>query len=184
MSGRALSAITAANPGQDSLHGPLQFARHFDNSLFTEGLVYIEAGRAEAAHTADTGRLWHTAQDFYSYSHYVALWHSQFAPGHVPAVEAVDGLDPVLLCHPELRSGRLCLPWDCLAVAPILKPLAKRLVPRDGHAWMNLDAPDGDPLFACSLEAATQRTGAGSGRTLAASGPASGPAAARAFLDQ
>ncbi|MCC6188678.1 MAG: hypothetical protein IT318_06560 [Anaerolineales bacterium] len=99
-------------------------------------------------------------------------------------VEAIDGLDPALLCHPELRSGRVYLPWDCAAFVPLLRPLAKRLAPRDGQAWMNLDAPDSGPLFPYSLEAATQRTGAEFDRTLAAIGQASGRAAVRAFLDQ
>jgi hypothetical protein len=190
VSPRALAAMEAANVRQDSPAGLLNYAWHFDNSLFAEGLAYIETCRAEAARASDPARAWaafgrltHAAQDFYSHSNYVALWRARFAPGRVPPVTGIDGLDPDLLRHPRLMSGRIYLPWEMISFVPALRPLARRLLPRDAHAWMNLDRPDTGPLFPYSLEAAAQRTVAEFDRTLAAIGEEGGEAALRAFLD-
>jgi hypothetical protein len=191
VSPRALAAIEAANLGQDSPLGLLRYAEHFDNSLFAEGLAFIEACRAEAARAGDPahawaafGRLSHAAHDFYAHSNYVALWHGQYAPGTAPPPAAIDGLAPELLRHPDLASGRIYLPWELLSFVSALKPLARRLLPRDAHAWMNLDTPDSGPLFPYSLEAAVQRTVAEFERTLAAIGEERGEAAMRAFVDR
>jgi hypothetical protein len=190
VSARALAAMLTANLGQDSPAGLLHFAWHFDNSLFDEGLAYIEACRAEAAQAAAPARAWaafgrlaHAAQDFYSHSNYVALWHGQFAPGAAPPPSRIDGLDPRLLRHPQLISGRVYLPWELLSFVPRLKPLARRLLPQDSHAWMNLDTPDTGPFFPYSLEAAVQRTAAEFERTLAVMGEEGGAGMVRAFLD-
>ncbi|MCC7362506.1 MAG: hypothetical protein IT317_23700 [Anaerolineales bacterium] len=190
VSPRALAAMSAANVGQDSLRGLLHFAWHFDNSLFAEGLADMEQWRAEAAPAADPatawaafGRLSHAAQDFYSHSNSVALWRARFAGQAAPPVDSIDGLDGALLKEPRLKSGRVYLPWEALALVAALRPLAKRLLPRDAHAWMNLDRPDTGPLFAYSLVAARQRTRAEFDRTLAAIGEAQGEAAMRAFRD-
>jgi hypothetical protein len=190
VSGRALGAMTRANLGQDSPVGLLHYAWHFDNSLFAEGLAYMEACRAEAARASEPGRAWaafgrlaHAAQDFYSHSNYVALWHGQFPAGAAPPPDHIDGLDPALLRHPKLVSGRVYLPWEVLTFVPRLKPLAKRLLPRDAHAWMNLDTPDTGPLFPYSIEAAVQRTAAEFERTLAVMGEEGGEANVQAFVD-
>ncbi len=192
VSARALAAMGAANVGQDSLSGLLQFAWHFDDSLFAEGLACMEQWRAEAvaatepaAAWAAFGRLTHAAQDFYSHSNYVALWHQQqqFAAGAAPPVEAIDGLDPALLTDKRLVSGRVYLPWEALTFVPQLRGLAKLILPRDAHAWMNLDRPETGPLFPYSLAAARQRTRAEFDRTLAAIGEAQSEAAMRAFCD-
>jgi hypothetical protein len=190
VSARALSAIEAANLGQDSLRGLLNFAWHFDNCLFAEGLAYIEACRAQAAQAASAplawaafGRLSHAAQDFYSHSNYVALWRARLPPSAAPPVEAIDGLDPTLLCHPSLRSGNIYLPWEALSLVPFLAKWVKLVLPLDSHARMNLDRPAAGPLFPYSLEAAVQRTVAELDRTLAAIGEQGGEAALQAFLD-
>jgi hypothetical protein len=191
VSARALAAIAAGNLGQDSLSGLLHYPWHFDNCLFAEGLACMEQWRAEAAAAADAatawrafGRLTHAAQDFYSHSNYVALWRARYPAEAAPPLNAIDGLDPTLLKDPRLVSGRVYLPWEALALAPSLRPLVKRLVPRDAHAWMNLDRPETGPLFPYSLEAARQRTRAEFDRTLAAIGETSGAAAMRAFCDR
>lgn len=191
VSARALAAMGDANVGQDSLRGLLHYAWHFDDSLFAEGLACIEQWRGEAATATDPaaawaafGRLTHAAQDFYSHSNYVALWRAQFAAGAAPPVAAMDGLDPALLKDGRLMSGRVYLPWEALSFVPGLRGLAKRLLPRDAHAWMNLDRPGTGPLFPYSLEAARQRTRAEFDRTLAAIGEAQGEAAMRAFCDR
>lgn len=191
VSARALAAMSAANVGQDSLRGLLHYAWHFDDSLFAEGLACMEQWRAEAAAATDPaaawaafGRLTHAAQDFYSHSNYVALWRAQFAAEAAPPVAAIDGLDPALLKDRRLVSGRVYLPWEALTFVPALRGLAKRLLPRDAHAWMNLDRPETGPLFPYSLEAARQRTRAEFDRTLAAIGEAQGEDAMRAFCDR
>jgi hypothetical protein len=191
LSPRARAAVLAANLDQDSLRGLLNFERHFDNCLFTEGLAYIEACRARAAQARNPeaawdefGRLLHTAQDFYSHSNYVALWMQQFEPGLAPPPDQIDGLDSRLLRHPALVSGRVYLPLEALTLFPSLRPIVRRWLPRDSHAWMNLDNPGRGPLFPYSLEAAQQRTRLEFDRTLAAIGEEQGEAAMRALLDR
>ncbi len=190
VSPRALAAITAANLDQDSLRGLLRPELHFDNSLFTKSLGYVETLRATAA-GADRpatawdafGRLSHTVQDFYSHSNYVALWLEPFAAGAWPAVDKIDGLDAAVLRHPRLFTGRIYLPLEALCLFPFLRPVVRPLLPRDSHAWVNLDGPETGPLFPYSLEAAVQRTRAEFDRTLAAIGEAGDEPRMAAFLD-
>jgi hypothetical protein len=190
LSPRAHAAVLAGNLDQDSIRGLLNFSRHFDNSLFAEGLAYIEACRATAANAATPqaawdafGRLSHTAQDFYSHSNYVALWMEQFDSGSPPGPEQIDGLDAQIMRHPRLISGKVYLPLEALTLFKSLTPMAKRWLPRDSHAWMNLDNPGQGPLFPYSLRAAEQRTRLEFERTLAAIGEERGELAMRAFLD-
>ena len=191
LSPRAHAAVLSANLDQDSLRLLLNFERHFDNNLFAEGLTYIETCRVKAAKSATRqaawdafGRLAHTAQDFYSHSNYVALWMEQFGPGAAPAPDQIDGLDSHLLHHPALVSGRVYLPLEAITLFTSLRPLARRWLPRDSHAWMNLDNPSRGPLFPYSLEAATQRTRLEFDRTLAAIGEEQGEDAMQAFQDR
>jgi hypothetical protein len=186
VSAPALAAMQAANVVQDSLWGLLHFVYHFDNSLFALGLAYMEQCRAEAARSDAPGPAWsafgrlsHAAADFYSHSNYVALWLAA-RPGAPPAPAAIDGLDPVILKHPRLKSGRIYLA-DVLYIFDSLRPLARRLAPADSHVHMNLDSPERGPLFPYSIEAAVQRTAAEFDRTLAAIGEERGQAAMRAF---
>ncbi|MEP7356534.1 MAG: hypothetical protein ABI847_04795 [Anaerolineales bacterium] len=191
ISPRAHAAVLAANLDQDSIRGLLSFERHFDNCLFAEGLAYIETCRTKAAQAATPagawdafGRLAHTAQDFYSHSNYVALWLQQFQPGSAPPPDQIDGLDSRLLRHPALISGRVYLPLEALTFFPRITPLVRRGLPRDSHAWMNLDNPARGPLFPYSLVAAEQRTLFEFERTLAAIGEGRGEAAMHAFMDR
>jgi hypothetical protein len=64
-----------------------------------------------------------------------------------------------------------------------MKALVRRFLPKDSHAWMNLDNPRTGPLFPFAIEAAVQRTAAEFERTLAAIGEEGGEAAVRAFCD-
>ena len=165
VSPEALETITRANLEQDSLRGLLHPEYHFDNSLFDRSLAYMTAQRAAvtaapsaAAAWVAFGRLSHAAQDFYSHSNYVALWLEQFPPDRWPPPATIDGLDPQFLRHARLFTGRIYLPLEALCLVPPLRPLVRRLLPRDAHAWVNLDSPATGPLFAYSLEAAVQRT--------------------------
>jgi hypothetical protein len=198
LSPRALAAATRANLGQDSLAGLFRPEFHFDDNLFEKSLSYIEACREAAARSPDPagawaafGRLSHGAQDFYAHSNYVALWADQQTlvpgsgpgPGRLPPPEKIDGLDPALLQHSRLRSGRVYWPTEALWILRPLRPLVKALVPKDSHAWMNLDEPGCGPLFPYAIEAAVQRTQAEFERTLALIGETQGEATMRRFLD-
>jgi len=191
VSARALAAITAANLDQDSLRGLLHPEYHFDNSLFAQSLTYIEGRRAAAVSAPAAaaaweafGRLSHGAQDFYSHSNYVPLWLEPFSPENWPAPPMIDGLNRDILNHPRLFTGRIYLPLEALCLFPRLRPLVKRLLPRDSHAWVNLDGPATGPLFPYSLEAAVQRTAAELDTTLAAIKQTGNPSAVAAFLDR
>jgi hypothetical protein len=184
-----MRAILRANLGQDSLRGQLHPTFHFDNGLIAESLAYIEDSRSQAAralHAPDAwaafGRLTHAAQDFYSHSNYVALWAERYAGRDLPPVAEIDGLDPMLLRHPRLATGHV-YPLEVLWYFPRLRPWVKRHVPRDAHAWMNLDSPNTGPHFPYSLEAAVQRTAVEFERTLALIGEERGDAAMAAFCD-
>ena len=186
---RALEAITAANLDQDSLRGLLRPELHFDNSLFGESLGYIETMRVAAAAANNAGVAWdafgrlcHTAQDFYSHSNYVALWLEQYAAEAWPTPDRIDGLDVAILRHPRLITGYIYLPLEALCLFPFLRPVVRPLLPRDAHAWVNLDSPQTGRLFPYSLEAAVQRTQAEFERTLAAIGEAGDETRMLAFL--
>jgi hypothetical protein len=192
VSPRALAVIVEASLGQDGWRGMFGHPEyHFDDNAIPQGLAYIEACRAAAAR-ADSpaeawealGRLTHAAQDFYAHSNYVTLWKERLDGQPLPAPEAIDGLDPDLLRHPRLRTARVYLPLDVLYFVPGLGPLVKLFLPRDSHAWMNLDHPRTGPLFPYAIEAAVQRTVFEFERTLAAIGEERGEAAVRAFVDE
>ncbi len=169
ISPRALDAIGAANIRQDAIRG--QFGHdeyHFDNNAFYESYAYIEENRAmilpaleadnvEAAWAA-FGRLTHTAQDFYAHSNYLRLWIAQFDKGDAPPVPEVAHADPKFIQHPDLRSGKLYYPLELLSYIPPLKKYILPLLPRDSHAWMNLDTPEQGPLFDYAIAAAIKRT--------------------------
>jgi hypothetical protein len=103
------------------------------------------------------GRLTHTAQDFYAHSNYIDLWLSCQPDGALPTPSEVDPLDPDLINTRALRSGKIYL-LELLSWVRILKPLVMPLLPRDSHAWMNLDAPERGPNFIYAFQAAVKRT--------------------------
>lgn len=166
---RALSAITYANIHQDRLTGLFGHDEfHFDNNAFKKSYAYIEEQRARSAsslqkndaHSAWSafGRLLHTAQDFYAHSNYITLWISRFAGQALPAPPEVDAVDPSLLNNPDLRTGKVYFPLDWLYYVRSLKRFVMPLIPRDSHAWMNLDSPEQGFKFDYAMQAATKRT--------------------------
>jgi len=92
-------------------------------------------------------------------------------------------IDPSLLKHPRLMTCRIYWPVEALYFVPGLGPLVKRFLPKDAHAWMNLDNPKTGRLFPYAMEAAVQRTVAEYERTLAAIGEERGEEAVQAFCD-
>jgi hypothetical protein len=166
---RALNAIIAANLRQDALRA--QFGHdefHFDNNAFARSREYIEQqraliqpaleGRQVMAAWEAFGRLTHTAQDFYSHSNYVDLWLVCQPNGMRPAPSEIDPLDDTLIENPSLRSGKFYYPLEAFSFVPGLKKLVIPLLPRDSHAWMNLDSEERGQLFEYAFQAAVKRT--------------------------
>lgn len=169
VSAKALEKIVAANIHQDRLSG--QFGHdefHFDNNAFEKSYAYIEEQRAlvipflQANDVLSAwsafGRLTHTAQDFYAHSNYIDLWISCQPDGAIPTPSEVDPVDADLIDSRALRSGRIYYPLELFSLIKILKPLVLRLLPRDAHAWMNLDTPEQGPNFTFAFHAAVKRT--------------------------
>lgn len=166
---QALDIIVEANLSLDALSGQIGHNEyHFDANAFGPGRAFIEENRQKIRPALEAGqihlawkafgRLTHTAQDFYAHSNYVSLWLARFPNGQWPPPEEIDALDTSLLESPALRSGKLYYPLEALTFIPALKPLILPLLPRDSHAWMNLDSPEQGPKFAYALAAAIQRT--------------------------
>lgn len=165
----ALSAIITANIYQDRISG--QFGHdefHFDNNAFAKSYAYIEEQRAltiKALNKNDVpaawaafGRMTHTLQDFYAHSNYITLWLERFAGKPLPASSEVDPLDPDLLNHPNLHSGKTYYPFEFLYFNRYTRKFSLRILPRDSHAWMNLDTPEQGFKFDYAMQAAIQRT--------------------------
>lgn len=168
-SSRALRVISDANLRQDGLRA--QFGHdefHFDNNAFAQSRAYIreqraligpalEAGQVMSAWMA-FGRLTHTAQDFYAHSNYVDLWLVCQPNGLRPEPSEVDPLDDILIENPSLRSGKFYYPLEAFSFVPGLKKWIIPLLPRDSHAWMNLDSEERGPMFEYAFQAAVKRT--------------------------
>ena len=168
-SARALEAITAANLHQDIL--PAQIGHdeyHFDNNALERSRSYIEEQRSLITPAIERGqgltawqafgRLTHSAQDFYSHSNYVDLWLACQPTGMEPAPSEIDPVDDALIENPALRSGKFYYPLEAFSFVPGLRRLVKPLLPRDSHAWMNLDSARSGPLFEFAFQAAIKRT--------------------------
>ena len=161
----ALNEIITANLEQDALRYQVAHDHfHYDSNSFTSGDAYceeqrrltltaVQGGMASEARQA-FGRLTHTVQDLYAHSNYVALWREE-NPGIPP--EGVDPESALVLQHTHLHSGKLYYPLEALSFIPALNSLVLHLLPRDSHAWMNLDDP-GRPGFDFAFAAARKRT--------------------------
>ena len=162
---QALEEIIVANLEQDALRYQVAHDHfHYDSNSFAAGDAYckeqrhltltaVQDGRASEARQA-FGRLTHTVQDLYAHSNYVALWREE-NPGILP-----DGIDPesaFVLQNARLHSGKLYYPLEALSFIPVLNSFMLPLLPKDSHAWMNLDDP-GRPGFDFALAAAIKRT--------------------------
>jgi len=168
-SARAMSTITYANVNQDRLSG--QFGHdefHFDNNAFDKTYAYIEqqrvlvvssllSGDAKSAWQA-FGRFLHSAQDFYAHSNYITLWVNLFNGQTLPSPPEVDAMDPGLIHSPNLRSGKVYYPFELLYFVKRLRPHILPFLPRDSHAWMNLDSPEQGFKFDYAMQAAIKRT--------------------------
>lgn len=167
-SARALERISAANVNQDRVRGQIGHDEyHFDNNAFEKSYAYLEAQRALTISSlmandvfsawSAFGRLIHSAQDFYAHSNYVHLWLARQPERARPTPAEVDPVDPAVIHADALRSGKIYL-LEPLAFIPGLRRLVLPLLPRDAHAWMNLDSPARGPNFQYAFQAAVKRT--------------------------
>jgi hypothetical protein len=165
----ALEKIIAANLYQDRLLGQIGHDEyHFDGNAFEKSYAYVEEQRALTVSSLRSndalsawsafGRLTHAIQDFYSHSNYVDLWLSFQSDGAVPTPSEIDPIEPDLIDTPALRSGFVYLPLEAFYHFHVLRPLLMRILPRDSHAWMNLDSPKQGSNFAYAFQAAVKRT--------------------------
>jgi len=166
---RALSVMTTANVKQDQIRG--QFGHdeyHFDNNAFDKTYTYIEKQRALTITSLQKkdmpsawsafGRVTHSVQDFYAHSNYIMMWLARFDERTPPAPPEIDPVDQTLLASPDLRSGKTYYPFELLYYVRKLRPLSLRLLPKDSHAWMNLDSPEQGFKFEYAMQAAIKRT--------------------------
>jgi hypothetical protein len=168
-SDRALEAIIAANLKQDSLLSLIGHDEyHFDGNAFAASYTYLEEQRSLTISSLKTkdirsawsafGRMLHAVQDFYAHSNYVDLWLSCQPDGAPPTPAEVDPVAEDLIQTRALRSGRIYLPLEALYFIRAFRPIVLRLLPRDSHAWMNLDSPEQGPTFTYAFQAALKRT--------------------------
>lgn len=168
-SSNALEKITNANLYQDRLLAQIGHDEyHFDGSAFEKSYAYVEEQRALTLsslmvnHASSAwsafGRLTHAVQDFYSHSNYVDLWLTSRSNGTAPVPSEIDPTAEDLLHHLTLHSGNIYLPLEALYHFHWLRPVLLRILPRDSHAWMNLDSPQQGSNFAYAFQAAVKRT--------------------------
>ncbi len=163
---RALEIIIAANRKQDALSNQIGHDEiHFDNNAIDAGNRYIKEQRGYVLAALLSpgvlsawiafGRLTHSAQDFYSHTNYIALWMEKN-----PRLSALDvnPVDAEIFASPKLHSGKIYFPLDALYFIPPLRKFALALLPRDSHAWMNLDSPKQGERFEYARAAAVKRT--------------------------
>ena len=165
----ALTKIIEANIYQDRVAAQFGHAEyHFDNNAFEKSYAYIEEQRTLVISSLEVddarsawsafGRLTHTAQDYYAHTNYIDLWLAHQWNGTRPDPSEIDPLEPVLIASPALRSGKLYYPLELFGFIKILKPFVLPLLPRDSHAWMNLDSPEQGFKFDYVMSASIKRT--------------------------
>ncbi|HIE25341.1 MAG TPA: hypothetical protein EYP74_04995 [Anaerolineales bacterium] len=169
VSADALKIISNANCKLDGLRGQIGHDEyHFDNNAFDESYAYIAENRAQLhaalkkGHVKEAwsafGRLSHTAQDFYAHSNYILLWLAQFDEKNRPPASEVVHDDENILQNPQLCSGKLYYPLELLSYIPPLKKYILPRLPKDSHAWMNIDSPAQGEVFEYAFVAAVKIT--------------------------
>lgn len=166
---QVLKIVIRANQKQDWIRGQIGHSEyHFDNDRIEAGREYLDKQRLQvfeaikkmelgSAWTA-FGRLTHTAQDLYAHTNYVSLWLDKFGEGAWPAPDEIDPLDEQILESAQLRSGKLYYPLELFSFIPLVRELVIPILPKDSHAWMNLDSPASGEKYAYAYSAAVKRT--------------------------
>ena len=163
---KALGDVIQGNIQQDRIKN--QFGHdyiHFDGSAFETGFSYLMQQKQDLidhlSHDYFTaarfrfGRITHSWQDFYSHSNYVKLWRE--TAGNIPPEEIVIN-DPIIMDHPELKSGKNYGLIEFFALIPPFSKWIKPIMPEDSHAKMNLDGPEVGEYFAFAYHAALKQT--------------------------
>jgi len=70
----------------------------------------------------------------------------------------MDPVEPAILESDALRSGKLYYPLELFSFIKPLRPLILPLLPRDSHAWMNIDSPEQGYKFDYVMQASIKRT--------------------------
>lgn len=164
-----LNIIIRANLRQDGLINQIGHDEfHFDNNKIEASNLYIFEQRNLVIKSMANlrlmeawqhfGRLLHSAQDFYAHSNYVGLWLKKRIDGITPSPEEIEPMEKWILEHPDLHSGKLYYPLEIFSFIPILREKVKRKLPKDAHAWMNLDSPKNGDNFPYVYSAAKKRT--------------------------
>ena len=162
----ALGDVIQGNIRQDKIRN--QFGHdyiHFDGSAFEAGFDYLkQQEQAIIDHLRQDhfsaarlvfGRVTHSWQDFYSHSNYVRLWIEKAE--NLPPEEIVIN-DPMIMNHPELKSGENYGLIEFIALIPPFSKWIKPTMPQDSHARMNLDVPDAGECFVYAYAAALKQT--------------------------
>ncbi|MBT3321273.1 MAG: hypothetical protein HN392_03210 [Anaerolineae bacterium] len=169
VSPHALKIISEANAKQDHLRGQIGHDEyHFDNNAFEESYAYVaenhtqihtalKNGHVEKAWKA-FGRLSHAAQDFYAHSNYIPLWLAEFDEESTPPASEVIHDNQNIIKSSNLHSGKLYYPLEILSFIPWLKKYVMPHLPKDSHAWMNIDSPKQGKFFAYAFIAAVKIT--------------------------
>jgi hypothetical protein len=166
---RALETISAANSRQDALRGQVGHNEyHFDNNALDASYRYINEQRGlvlaslllpdSSSAWPAFGRLIHTAQDFYAHTNYVFLWLARYKDSTPPPPPEIEPVEKSLVHSPDLHSGKLYYPLEVLYFIPAFRKAVMSILPRDSHAWMNLDSPEHSPQFEYARVAAVKRT--------------------------
>ena len=166
---KVLETVIRANKKQDAIIRQVGHSEyHFDNNQIAGSQGYIQKQRDDIIFLVNRmdldsawkafGRLLHTTQDFYAHTNYVTLWLDQFDQNELPPVDEIDPLDELILSNSQLRSGKLYYPLEILSFIPFIRKIVIPLLPRDSHAWMNLDSPASGEKFAYAFSAAVKRT--------------------------
>jgi len=166
---RAMAVILQANVNQDRITGQIGHDEfHYDNNAFEKSYAYIEGQRALVASSLSSGdansawqafgRMTHTQQDFYAHSNYITLWLHHFEGQTPPPPPEVDPMDPSLIHSPDLHSGKIYYPFELMYFFRSTRAFSLRILPKDSHAWMNLDTPEQGIKFDYALQAAIKRT--------------------------
>lgn len=164
---RAFDTIIEANARQDDTINLLRFDFHFDNN-FENTWQYIDKQKKILFNslTIDKvedswiafGRITHAQQDFYSHSNYVRLWAEKYGNnGKLPPPESIEPMEMELLKHPELITAKIYMPFEMITYWERFRAFARRHLPNDSHANMNLDHPERGELFAYAQAASVKK---------------------------
>ena len=161
----SLATIIRANLRQDGIFtGILGHPEyHFDGPKIEQSYLYLISQMKLILENLEKtsnvnialqafGKYLHCVQDFYAHSNYVSLWTEQYG------TEAIDGNKQELLNSDEIICGKVYYPLEAITYFEIFRPFARKILPQDSHANMNLDNPSRGVLFLLAMEAATQRT--------------------------